>query len=234
MTTSTRETTESKIPLSRDRVLATAVTLADEEGIEAITMRNLAQRLGVEAMSLYYHVDNKAALLDGMVDVVVDEIFEQVGALDSPSPEDDWKTALRERILTARKVMLQHRWAPQIIEQRSMMSPAIVFYYEGVLEIFRRGGFSYDLAHHAIHALGSRALGFTQELFQPDGAAEEEANNVMMEELAPQLPYLVGMMSEIAHEDPDSTIGWCDDQAEFEFGLDLMLDGLDRVRQTRT
>lgn len=234
MTTSTRETTESKIPLSRDRVLATAVTLADEEGIEAITMRNLAQRLGVEAMSLYYHVDNKAALLDGMVDVVVDEIVEQVGALDSPSPEDDWKTALRERILTARKVLLRHRWAPQIIEQRSMMSPAIVFYYEGVLEIFRRGGFSYDLAHHAIHALGSRALGFTQELFQPDGAAEEEANNVMMEELAPQLPYLVGMMSEIAHEDPDSTIGWCDDQAEFEFGLDLMLDGLDRVRQTKT
>lgn len=234
MTTSARETTESKIPLSRDRVLATAVTLADEEGIEAITMRNLAQRLGVEAMSLYYHVDNKAALLDGMVDVVVDEIFEQVGALDSPSPEDDWKTALRERILTARKVLLRHRWAPQIVEQRSMMSPAIVFYYEGVLEIFRRGGFSYDLAHHAIHALGSRALGFTQELFQPDSAAEEEANNVMMDELAPQLPYLVGMMSEIAHEDPDSTIGWCDDQAEFEFGLDLMLDGLDRVRLRRT
>jgi hypothetical protein len=82
--------------------------------------------------------------------------------------------------------------------------------------------------------LGSRALGFTQELFQPDSAAEEEANNEMMEELAPQLPYLVGMMSEIAHEDPDSTIGWCDDQAEFEFGLDLVLDGLDRVRQTRT
>lgn len=229
MTTSTKET-EPKSPLSRDRVLATAVALADEEGIEAITMRNLAQRLGVEAMSLYYHVDNKAALLDGMVDLVVDEIIEEVSALDSPAPEDDWKTALRDRILTAREVLLRHRWAPQVIEQRSMMSPAIVFYYERVLEIFRRGGFSYDLAHHAMHALGSRALGFTQELFQPDSAADEEAGNEMLEQLAPQLPYLVGMMSEIAHEDPDSTIGWCDDQSEFEFGLDLVLDGLERVR----
>jgi hypothetical protein len=107
----------------------------------------------------------------------------------------------------------------------------VIFYYEGILEIMRRGGFSYDLAHHAMHALGSRALGFTQELFQPEDASAEEASEEMMAAMADQLPYLAGMMLEIAHDDPDSTLGWCDDQTEFEFGLDLMLDGLERIRQ---
>lgn len=232
MTTSAEERTGSRNPLNRDRVLRAAVEMADQEGIEAVTMRNLAGRLGVEAMSLYHHVENKSALLDGMVELVVDEILEEVAALDTPAPEDDWKTALRERILAARQVQLRHRWAPQVIEQRSLMSPAIVVYYEGVLEIFRKGGFSYDVAHHALHALGSRALGFTQELFQPDGAADEKATEEMLSEMASRLPYLVGMLEEIAHDDPGSTIGWCDDQTEFEFGLDLLLDGLDRVHRT--
>ncbi len=95
----------------------------------------------------------------------------------------------------------------------------------------RKGGFSYDVAHHALHALGSRALGFTQELFQPDGAADEEAAGEMLQEMAFRLPYLVGMLEEIANDDLDSTIEWCDDQAESEFGLDLLLDGLDRVHR---
>jgi hypothetical protein len=128
-------------------------------------------------------------------------------------------------------VLLRHKWAPAVIEQHSSMSAAVIFYYEGILEIMRRGGFSYDLAHHAMHALGSRALGFTQELFQPEDAAAEEASEEMMAAMADQLPYLAGMMLEIAHDDPDSTLGWCDDQTEFEFGLDLMLDGLERIRQ---
>lgn len=87
----------------------------------------------------------------------------------------------------------------------------------------------HDLAHHALHALGSRALGFTQELFDPSSGAGDETAAA---EMAEQLPHLVGMMAEIAHDDPDSTLGWCDDQAEFEFGLDLILDGLDRMRTT--
>ena len=96
----------------------------------------------------------------------------------------------------------------------------------------RQGGFSYDLAHHAMHALGSRALGFTQELFEPDDVdSGEEAASEMLEQMASELPNLVGMMMEVGHDDPDSTLGWCDDQTEFEFGLDLILDGLDHQRQ---
>jgi AcrR family transcriptional regulator len=228
MSTPAETSAQPRAPLSRERVLQAAVEVADQGGIETLTMRNLAHHLGVEAMSLYYHVDNKATLLEGVVDVLIAEIMEEVGSIDAPSPEDDWKTAMRERILGARRVLLRHKWAPALIEQRSTMSPAIVFYFEGVLEIFRKGGFSYDLAHHAMHALGSRALGFTQELFQPDDAAGEEASEEMFAAMAEQLPYLSGMMLEIAHEGPDSTLGWCDDQTEFEFGLDLMLDGLEK------
>ena len=227
--TTTEKASQHRLPLSRERVLQGAVEVADAGGIEALTMRNLAQHLGVEAMSLYYHVANKAALLEGTVEVVIGEIMEAVGALDAPEPEDDWKGALRLRILAARDVLLRHKWVPEVIDQQSSMSPAVVFYYEGVLEIMRRGGFSYDLAHHALHALGSRALGFSQELFQPDDASADEASEEMIAEMAEQLPYLSGMMLEIAHEGPDSTLGWCDDQSEFEFGLDLMLDGLERV-----
>lgn len=226
---STETTFQRRVPLSRERVLHGAVEVADAGGIDALTMRNLAQHLGVEAMSLYYHVDNKAALLDGTVEVIIGEIMEAVVGLDSPEPEDDWKGALRLRILAARDVLLRHKWVPAVIEQRSSMSPAVVFYFEGVLEIMRRGGFSYDLAHHALHALGSRALGFSQELFQPEDASAEDASEEMFAAMADQLPYLSGMMVEIVHEGPDSTLGWCDDQTEFEFGLDLMLDGLDRL-----
>jgi hypothetical protein len=93
----------------------------------------------------------------------------------------------------------------------------------------RDGGFSYDIAHHALHALGSRALGFSQELFDPgDGAAD--VADIAPEDLATQFPHLAGMLIEVAHDDPESTLGWCDDQTEFEFGLDLILDGLDRLR----
>lgn len=233
MTTPAGTATEHRTPLNRDRVLRAAVEVADGGGIESLTMRNLAQHLGVEAMSLYYHVANKEALLDGVVEVIVTEIREAVASDEGPDPEDDWKAALRSRILTARTVLLRHRWAPEVIEKRSTMSPAIVLYYEGVLEIFHKGGFSYDLAHHALHALGSRALGFTQELFQPDGTADEQVGDEMLAEMANELPYLVGMLSEIAHDDPGSTLGWCDDQTEFEFGLDLMLDGLERVKESR-
>ncbi len=194
-------------------------------------MRNLADKLGAEAMSLYYHVANKEAVLDGMVDAVIAEINEAAEEMDAPSPEEDWKTAMRMRILAAREVLLRHPWAPGVIETRSAMSPQIVRYFESVLGIFRKGGFSYDLAHHAMHALGSRALGFTQELFEPDDGDDAETSE-MLEHMADELPYLVGMMLEVAHDDPNSTLGWCDDQTEFEFGLDLILDGLERLRQT--
>ncbi len=213
-------------------MLQAAIDLADEEGIGALTMRRLAETLGVEAMSLYYHVANKEALLDGMVDVIAGEMNEAVGSIDSPEPEDDWKTAMRMRILTAREVLFRHRWAPKVIEERTSIRPQVILYFEGALEIMRRGGFSNDLAHHAMHALGSRAFGFTQELFDPDEqAGDENVSDEMLEAMADQLPYLSAMLLEIKHDGPEDTLGWCDDQTEFLFGLDLILDGLDRLVQ---
>jgi len=232
--TAQRETEpQSRIPLSRDRVLRGAVAVADEGGLDTLTMRNLAEALGVEAMSLYYHVANKEALLDGVAEVIVGEVLAEAETVEGPAPEEDWKTAMRLRILAARQVMLRHRWAPYLIETRTTMNPALLHYYHGLLEIWRRAGFSYDLAHHAMHALGSRALGFTQELFEPaPGSDDESVTDEMFEKMADQLPYLVEMLGEISHDDPETTIGWCDDQTEFEFGLDLLLDGLEQRRLT--
>lgn len=230
MTAQSAESAASRQPLTRERVLRAAVGLADREGIRALTMRGLAEELGVEAMSLYYHVANKEALLDGVVDLIVGEINEELETIDAPLPEVDWKRAMRMRILAAREVMLRHRWAPKVIEERTSISPQMVVYFDRLIEIFHKGGLSYDLAHHAMHALGSRALGFTQELFEPDEQAEgDDASDVMLEAMSEHVPYLVGMLADITHDDPGSTLGWCDDQTEFLFGLDLILDGLERL-----
>lgn len=232
MVSETEPIAELRIPLSKDRVVLAAITVADEGGIESLTMRQLAEELGVEAMSIYYHVPNKEAVLDGVVDAIVGEIEEAVGGFDAPSSGVDWKSAMRRRILTAREVMLRHPWAADVIESRTTVSVTTMRYFDALLGLFRAGGFSYDLAHHAMHALGSRALGFSQELFEPDDEEQAEDDvTAMLEQMADQLPNIVGMMMEISHDDPDSTLGWCDDQAEFKFALDLILDGLERLRQ---
>jgi AcrR family transcriptional regulator len=232
MATQTEPRHRARDPLTRERVLRAAVDLADRGGLEALTMRSLARELGAEAMSLYYHVANKEAVLDGVLDVVMDEINDAVRMVDGPPAGEDWKTLMRARILAARKVLLGHRWAPRVIETRISISPATMRYFDELLGVLRGGGFSYDLAHHALHALGSRGLGFTQELFEPENADEgDEDLTEAMAEMADQFPHLTGMMMEVAHDDPDSTLGWCDDQFEFEFGLDLILEGLDSMRQ---
>ncbi|MEV7092640.1 TetR/AcrR family transcriptional regulator C-terminal domain-containing protein [Amycolatopsis sp. NPDC051045] len=187
-------------------------------------MRRLAEELGAEAMSLYYHVAKKEDVLDGIVDVVAEEVNDAAARVDSGP---DWKGTARRRILAARQVFLRHRWAPGLFATRSSTSMAVLEYYDNLVALMREDGFSHDRIHHALHALGSRALGFTQELFDPGTGASAE----VPAEVAERLPNLVGMLSEIAHDDPDSTLGWCDDQAEFEFGLDLILDGLDRLRE---
>ncbi|MGI9528654.1 MAG: TetR/AcrR family transcriptional regulator C-terminal domain-containing protein [Acidimicrobiia bacterium] len=231
MVSQTDTSTEPRTPLSKDRVLQAAVALADAQGIEGLTMRNLAAELSVEAMSLYYHVANKEALLNGVVDTVIAEIEQELGGFDIAAGETDWMEALRTRILTARTVMLRHPWAPEIIETRTIMTPVLLRYMDTLLGIMVEGGFSNDLGHHALHALGSRALGFNQELFEPDDPSEsDEEAMAMLQDLAPQLPYIIGMMADISHDDPDSTLGWCDDQTEFEFGLDLILNGLEAHR----
>jgi AcrR family transcriptional regulator len=210
-------------------VLRAAVAVADASGIDALTMRRLAEEVGSEAMSLYYHVANKEDLLDGIVDVLATEINEAVARIDGPTRGAHWKQAARRRILAAREVLLRHPWAPAVLETRTTMSPALLRYHDGLLGLLRDGGFSYDTAHHAMHALGSRAVGFTQELFNP-GAGSGPPDTAALAQMAEELPHLVGMLAEIAHDDPDSTLGWCDDQTEFEFALDLILDGLDRLR----
>lgn len=219
-----------RTPLSRERVMRAAVDVADSEGIAAVSMRRIGQELGVEAMSLYNHVAGKEALLDAMVEQVATEIVAAVASLDSPDPATDWRGALRARALAAREVMLRHRWAPGVLETRTTMSLDIVRYFDGVVAILRAGGFSNDLTHHSLHALGSRVIGFSQELFDPGDAAADGASEELLAAMAVQIPHLVEMLGEVAHDDPGSTLGWCDDQSEFEFGLDVLLDGLERRR----
>jgi AcrR family transcriptional regulator len=216
--------------LSRERILRGAIALADEAGIEGLTMRKLAESLSVEAMSLYYHVANKEALLDGVADAIVSEIEREVGGFDVPNDGGRWKATLRRRILAAREVMVRHKWAPGLFETRTTMSPTMMRYFDSLAGILREGGFSYDLIHSAMHALGSRALGFNQELFVPDNDERpEDDTGELLELMAAQLPYMTEMLAEIGHVDQDSTLGWCDYQKEFEFVLDLTLDGIERL-----
>jgi AcrR family transcriptional regulator len=222
--------TEPRIPLSRARVLRAAVDIADTSGIAALTMRRLGETVGAEAMSLYYHVANKEALLDGVAEVVIEEISAAVAHIPPPQDPAGWKAVMRSRILTAREVLLRHPWAPGVLQSRTTTSPAVLSYFDAMLGIMAAGGFTYAQAHHAMHALGSRALGFAQELFNPAGAPSEEPDPAVLEAIAEQFPHLTAMMADAIHNTPEDTLGWCDDQAEFEFGLDLLLDGLDRLR----
>ena len=220
---------QPRSPLSRERVLDTAVALADEGGIDALSMRRIGQALGVVPMALYKHVANKDELLDGMIDVLVGEI-------DPPARDADWKAAIRRRVLSARAMLLRHPWAPVVIESRMRAragpTPAVMAYLDSMIGIFRAGGFSVDLVHHAMHIMGSRLLGFSQELFEDSSGREPEPDALPPEEMATRYPHVTELAMAVAH-DPDSVVGsGCDDQFEFEFALDLTLDGLERLRDT--
>lgn len=213
-------------PLSRDRVLRAGVALADEEGIEALSMRHLAQRLGVVPMALYKHVANKEELLDGMVDAVVGEI-------DPPLEAADWRTAVRERVLSARRALLRHPWARSVIETRTGASPVVLDHMDSLVATFRDGGFSPELTHHVMHALGSRMWGFTQEVFPSPPPPEDPAlREVMFRQVSARWPHIAEIAGAGAAHRADSVVGGgCDDQFEFEFTLDLLLDGFERLRQ---
>ena len=225
MATRTDSGTKPRLPLSRERVLQAAVTLADEGGIESVTMRKLGQKLGVEAMSLYNHVANKEELLDGMVDTVMSAINDAVSEIEVRS--GDWKTAMRRRVLSAREILLRHPWAPGLIESRTNVSATMTGYFDSLIGLLREAGFSIDLTHHAMHALGSRALGFAQELYDDSQELDPEEMTTFLQQMAGRYPNIAWMIQEITHDDY-TTLGWCDDQAEFEFALDLILDGLER------
>jgi AcrR family transcriptional regulator len=212
-----------RAPLTRDRVLSAACAIADDDGIDSLTMRRLADDLGVEAMSIYYHLPNKDAILDGLIELAFAEIETEVGDTGHDGP---WQAALRARVLGARRVMLRHPWVPTVMESRSVLVPTMARYIDGSVAIMSRGGLSYDLIHHSLHALGSRLYGFSQELTMDDGDSPSGAED--LERMRAFVPNLAAMLDEVVHDDPDSTLGWCDDQTEFEFGLDILLDGIAR------
>ncbi|MBP0450079.1 TetR/AcrR family transcriptional regulator C-terminal domain-containing protein [Kitasatospora sp. RG8] len=211
-----------RVPLSRDRVLHTAVALADGAGIDSLSMRRLAQELGVVPMALYKHVANKDELLDGMVDAVVGEV-------DPPLAGAGWREAVRQRVLSARAVLLRHPWAPRVIESRPGPTPAVLGYLDSMAGLFRGGGLSADLTHHVMHAMGSRLLGFSQELFEAAPSPEPAADPAALRALAGAFPHLAEIATAAAH-DGSSVVGpGCDDRFEFEFALDLLLNGFERL-----
>ena len=206
--------------LTRRQVMGVAVALADAHGIEAVSMRRLGRELGVEAMSLYTHVRGKEDLLSGMVELVMEQ-------LPRPAETEDWKAALRTTILGARSVLLQHPWSPAVIETRSEPGMLMLAHYNAVMGILRRGGFSLELTHHALHLLGSRLLGFTQDLFDDSPDLPSDALSTLADRLRPSLPYVAEMAVGASH---DGGLGGCDTDVEFRFALDVILDGLERLR----
>ena len=212
-----------KTPLSRERVLLAAVDLADREGADAPSMRRLAAELGVVPMALYKHVANKDELLDGMIDVVVEDI-------DPPRTDTDWKSAVRDRILSARRALLRHPWASRVMESRTRPTPTVMSYMDSMIQMFTDGGFSIDLTHHVMHALGSRMIGFTQELFNDQTDPDTPIRPEMLEAMGAAYPSIYRLWKTVSHEDETIVGPGCDDQFEFEFALDLMLDGIERLK----
>jgi AcrR family transcriptional regulator len=208
-------------PLSKERVLRAAVALADQGGIEALSMRKLARELGVEAMSLYHHVAKKEDILDGIVDLVVREI-------EIPAKGGDWKQAIRESSISAHKALSRHPWAAGLMFSTGE-SPARLRYMEAILGTLREGGFSPDLTHHAYHALDSHVIGFTLWVvsFSFDTEDLPELASTFLQKLpADEFPYLVEHIEQHLKEPSEEAEG------EFEFGLDLILDGLERLRDS--
>lgn len=213
-------------PLSRERLFAGAVALADDEGIGALTMRTLADRVGVKPMTLYHHVANKDEVLDGMVDVVFAEI-------EVPGPDVGWKVAMRARALLARAVLLGHSWAVGLMESRTAPGPATLRHHDAVLGCLRRAGFSLAMAAHAYSLLDSYTYGFVlQEVNLPFSGTDEthELAGEMLDAFpADEYPHLVELT--VGHV----MLPGYDYGEEFAFGLDLILDGLEgRVDQVES
>ncbi len=208
-----------RIPLTRERALASAMTLADAEGLEALTMRRLAKELGVEAMSLYHHVTNKDDILDGMADIVFSEI-------ELPSHDVDWKTAMRQRAVSQRAALLRHPWALSILESRTSPGPATLRHHDAVLGRCRAAGFSVAMSAHAFSLIDSYIYGFVlQEITLPfqDDNVEEQVEEIIGHLSPNQYPHLTELTVEHVLQEGYSY------GAEFDFGLQLVLDGLERA-----
>lgn len=210
--------TAARRPLSRDRVLRAAVALADTEGIKAVTMRRLAQALGVEAMTLYYHVANKAALFDGIAELVTAEV-------DLPEAAGDWRADIRHIATSAYEVYLRHPWAPNLV-LTTRAGDARMRYMNALLGALRRAGFTAAETDHAYHAVESHIMGFTLWEVGMDLGPPEQLRamaTAFVEQLDTEsFPFVAEHVGE--HLRPDRS----EEEGDFAYGLDLILDGLER------
>ena len=205
--------------LSRDRVLRMALSLADTGDIEAISMRKIALALGVQAMSLYNHVANKDDILDGIVDLVIGEI-------EVPDLASDWKVAMRRRSVSAHEVLLRHPWSALVMMSRVNVGPASLRYIDGTIGCLVNAGFSWVNADRAWNAIDSHIYGFTlQELkfpFKPEEYSDAAKTGLPLIPVE-QYPYMNAMTLQVMNGEYD---GICC----FEFGLEMILEGLDRLQ----
>lgn len=213
------ENAPPRVPLSRERILSAALALADEGGAEGVSMRKVGQVLGVEAMSLYKHVADKEAILDGIADLVMDEV-------EVPSPDLDWRTSVRRSAISAHEAIRRHPWAGLVLESRLNPGPARLRYLDAVVGVLRGAGFDTATVARAFMAIDSHTYGFTmQELALPFDAASAPgvAGEMAARVFADGYPNLAAM-AELAMSGAQLL--------DFEFGLDLLLDGLERLRPT--
>ncbi|WP_278261417.1 TetR/AcrR family transcriptional regulator C-terminal domain-containing protein [Nocardia sp. AG03] len=207
-----------RTPLTRARVLRAAIELADQEGLDALSMRKLAKVVGVEAMSLYNHVANKDDLLDGLCDLVVAEMY-------VPRADGDWRAELRRRAISAHEVLLRHRWATGLIGSRVNVGPAMLRYVDATLGCLITAGFTYEQADHAWNALDSHIYGFTLQAinFPLDPADYASAATRFLPLIPPDThPHMHTLTTLVSTGSHSGT-------ADFTFGLDLLLDGLARL-----
>jgi AcrR family transcriptional regulator len=218
MATRARSKRRRREPLSRERILRAALELADDGGLESLTMHNIGQQLGVEAMSLYRHVENKEDILTGLVDLVLSEV-------GLPASGADWRDALRQRAISARQAFARHRWAIGLVESRMQPGAATLRHHEWVLGVLLEAGFSGAMAGHAYNLLDSYIYGFAlQEASMPFTTAEEQAEvgQALLEQFADDYPNMTRVATEFLESGAEYS-------AEFEFGLDLILDGIERA-----
>jgi AcrR family transcriptional regulator len=215
------EKAQRRAPLTRERVLQAAMKRADQGGLESVTMRKLGEELGVEAMALYHHFYNKDDLVDGMVDLVFGEI-------DLPGSGADWRTEMRQRAISVRDALARHRWAIGLMESRRNPGPQNLRHHDAVLGSLRAGGFDIPMAAHAYSLLDSYVYGFAITKMNLPFETGEEVADVAETMLRPfsanEFPNLVEFITEHAMK-PGYDYG-----DEFEYGLDLILDGLERAR----
>src|ERR1051326_7423969 len=209
--------TRRRLPLTKDRVLRAALKLADRDGIASLSMRRLGEELGIEAMSLYNHVKNKDDLLDGLIDIVFSEI---------ELPQDtDWKSCMRRRAISAGDVLARHRWAIGLMESRTTPGGANLRHHDAVLRTLREAGFSVEMAAHAYSTLDSYIYGFALQQATLPFETNEQLHAVaetMMQQFTADYPYLTEITTELVARPGYSFAD------EFEFGLDLLLDGLEQ------